>query len=310
MRILVTGGAGFIGSHVVDVFQAAGHHVTVVDDLSHGRRENLPPGVTLNELDIRSPELADVFAEAKPQVVSHHAAQISVARSVQSPAEDAAVNVGGTANVLQQAVQHGVEKVLFASSVAVYGNPQYQPCDESHPTQPLSPYGLSKLVGEMYVQLFSSLYGLAYTILRYGNVYGPRQDAEGEAGVIALFVHKMLEGAPAVIDGDGGQTRDFVYVEDVASANLLALEAGHGQAINLGTGTGVAIRALWHTLRDLTGHTLEQVNGPPRPGDIRHMVISPTRAHDELGWQAQTELLEGLRRTVASIAPASSLAGE
>lgn len=310
MRILVTGGAGFIGSHVVDAYQAAGHHVSVVDDLSHGRRENLPSSVTLYELDARSPELADVFAEARPQVVSHHAAQISVARSMQSPAEDAGVNVGGTANVLQQAVRHDVEKVLFASSVAVYGNPQYQPCDELHPTQPLSPYGLSKLVGEMYVQLFSRLYGLEYTILRYGNVYGPRQDAEGEAGVIALFVRKMLEGVPAVIDGDGEQTRDFVYVDDVAAANLLALEAGRGQTVNLGAGTGVTIRALWHTLRGLTGYTLEQVNGPPRPGDICHMVISPTRAHDELGWRAQTELLEGLRRTVASIASSNSLAGE
>ena len=184
------------------------------------------------------------------------------------------MNVGGTVNVLQQAVQHHAEKVLFASSVAVYGNPQYQPCGELHPTQPLSPYGLSKLVGEMYVQLFSSLYGLEYTIFRYGNVYGPRQDTEGETGVIALFVHKMLAGAPAVIDGDGEQTRDFVYVEDVAAANLLALEAGRGQIINLGTGDGITIRALWHTLQDLTGYTLEQVNGPPRLGDIRHMVLS------------------------------------
>ena len=182
MRILVTGGAGFIGSHVVDAYLAAGHHVSVVDDLSHGRRENLPSSVTLYEVDLRSPDLAEAFADAKPDMVSHHAAQISVARSMQLPTEDAAVNVGGTVNVLQQAAQHGAEKVVFASSVAVYGDPQYQPCDESHPTQPLSPYGLSKLAGEMYVQLFSRLYGLRYTILRYGNVYGPRQDAEGEAG--------------------------------------------------------------------------------------------------------------------------------
>jgi UDP-glucose 4-epimerase len=303
LRILVTGGAGFIGSHVVDAYLAAGHHVSVVDDLSHGRRENLPSSVTLYEVDLRSPDLAEAFADAKPDMVSHHAAQISVARSMQLPTEDAAVNVGGTVNVLQQAAQHGAEKVVFASSVAVYGDPQYQPCDESHPTQPLSPYGLSKLAGEMYVQLFSRLYGLRYTILRYGNVYGPRQDAEGEAGVIALFVYKMLGGAPTAIDGDGEQTRDFVYVEDVARANLMALEVGHGGIINLGTGDGITIRALWGALRDMTGYELEEVHGPPRPGDIRHMVLSTARAHDELGWQAETSLLEGLRRTVASVAP-------
>jgi len=301
MHILVTGGAGFIGSHVVEAYRAAGHRVSVVDDLSRGRRENLPPEVPLYEIDIRSPELAALFDRIRPEVVNHHAAQVSVSRSVRRPAEDAAINIVGLVNVLQQAARVEARKVLFSSSVAVYGDPQYQPCDEPHPCQPLSPYGLSKLTGERYVRLFGRIHGLDYTLFRYGNVYGPRQDTEGEAGVIALFARAMVDGAPTTIDGDGAQTRDFVYVGDVARASVLALEVGSAETLNLGTGRAVSINALWRTLRDLTGYQGRERHGPPRAGDIRHMVLDVSHAAETLGWRAQVRLDEGLARTVRSM---------
>lgn len=300
MRVLVTGGAGLIGSHVVETYVAEGHDVFVVDDLSHGRRANLPVEVPLFELDVRSPEMATLFDEVQPEVLNHHAAQVSVPASVQDPAQDASVNVLGTVNLLQQAVRHQVRKVIFASCVAVYGDPEYVPCDEEHPTCPLSPYGASKLTGEAYLQLFSRLHGLEATIFRYGNVYGPRQDAEGEAGVVAVFVQAMLGGAAAVVDGDGLQTRDFVYVEDVARANLLALEAGDGDVLNLGTGIAATIQGLWEYARDLTGYQRRETHGPPRDGDIRHMVLSTERAAKVLGWRAQVSLEDGLRKTIAA----------
>ena len=300
MRVLVTGGAGFIGSHVVKACLQAGHEVAVVDDLSHGRRENVPPGIPLYTVDIRTPALAEAFDAFCPEVVSHHAAQVSVAYAVAHPAEDTAINVTGTVNVLAQAVRLGVRKVIFASSVAVYGNPQAQPCDETHPIAPLSPYGLAKATGEAYIRLFARLYDLPFTIFRYGNVYGPRQSVVGEAGVVAIFTHRMLQGEPTTIDGDGLQTRDFVYVEDIARANVLALTRGAGETLNLGTGHATTVQALWHELRRLTGYPGEPSYGPPRPGDIRAMVLDARRAAEVLGWQPQVTLQEGLQRTVAA----------
>ena len=302
MRILVTGGAGFIGSHIVETYLNAGHEVFVVDDLSHGRRENLPPQVPLYEVDIRSPALAAVFDEVQPDVVSHHAAQVSVATSVAHPTQDATINVLGMVNVLEQAAHHDTRQVIFSSSVAVYGNPQYQPCDEVHPTQPLSPYGLSKLTGEAYLRLLAEMSGLRCTIFRYGNVYGPRQSAEGEAGVIAIFADRMLAREPVIIDGDGLQTRDFVYVGDIARANLLALERGGSGPYNLGTGQATTIRDLWFTLQSLTGYAGTEVYGPPRQGDIRQMVLDAGLAARELGWRPQVSLAEGLRRTLQAFA--------
>ncbi|MGD2144195.1 MAG: NAD-dependent epimerase/dehydratase family protein [Anaerolineae bacterium] len=297
MRILVTGGAGFIGSHIVDVYRQAGHTVVVVDDLSRGRRENLPADVELVELDVRSKELAYVFEEVQPEVVSHHAAQISVAKAVAEPMEDGSVNVLGTVNVLYQAAEYGAAKVIFASSVAVYGEPDYVPLDEDHDTCPRSPYGASKLAGEVYVRQFARLSALEATVFRYGNVYGPRQDAEGEAGVVAIFVQQMLHGAPTVIHGDGLQTRDFVYVGDVAEANLLALRAGDGGLFNLGTGRATTVRALWAAVGEVIGYEGLEIHGSPREGDIRHMVLSAERARRRLGWRPKTSLTEGLRLT-------------
>lgn len=260
MRVLVTGGAGFIGSHVVDAMLASGHEVIVVDDLSHGHRENIPAGIRLIVLDIRSPDLAAVFEQMHPEVVCHHAAQVSVSRSVADPVEDATLNVVGTVNVLEQAVKHNVRKVIYISSAAIYGNPQYQPCDEMHPIAPLSPYGLTKRIGEDYVQLFHKLYGLQYTIFRYANVYGPRQDTEGEAGVVALFTRRMLDGEATIIHGDGNQTRDFIYVGDIARANVVALTHADGAIINLGTGAACNVNNLWRNLKKITGYAGQEVS--------------------------------------------------
>ena len=298
MRVLVTGGAGFIGSHVVDAMLASGHEVFVVDDLSHGRRENIPAGVRLIVLDIRSSRLDAVFAEMRPEVVCHHAAQVSVSRSVADPVQDAELNVVGTVNVLDLAVKHAARKVIYISSAAVYGNPQYQPCDEMHPIAPLSPYGLTKRIGEDYVKLFHTLNNLQYTIFRYANVYGPRQDTEGEAGVVALFTRQMLDNKATAIHGDGHQTRDFVYVEDIAKANVLALSGGDEAIINLGTGIACSINQLWRILQKLTGYTGQENHGVERKGDIRDMVFSQKRARELLGWRSSVCLDDGLRQTV------------
>ena len=300
MRILVTGGAGFIGSHVVDAFLEAGHHVAVVDDLSTGRRANLNPAATFYQLDIRDPALADVFAAERPEIVSHHAAQIDVRRSVAEPVFDADVNVLGSLNLLEQCREHGVRKVLYASSGgAVYGEPDYLPCDEGHPIRPLCPYGASKYVVEQYLYMYRELHGLDYTVLRYGNVYGPRQDPHGEAGGVAIFTAQMLRGETPTINGSGEQERDFVYVGDCARANRLALERGSGRAYNLGSGEGTAINTLFERLKAATGYAGGAVHGPAKSGETFRIFLDATRAREELGWQPTVDLDEGLARTAA-----------
>jgi UDP-glucose 4-epimerase len=298
MRVLVTGGAGFIGSHIVEALLEAGHHVAVVDNLSTGKRDNVPPGVPFYPVDIRDPELADVFARERPEVVSHQAAHVSVPQSVADPMHDASVNVVGLVNVLEQAQRHGARKVILASSVAVYGDPVALPVTESHPLRPLSPYGLSKWVGERYVELFQHLHGLEFTVLRYANVYGPRQDPHGEAGVVSIFLSRMLAGEPVTIYGDGEQTRDFVYVKDVAVANLCALERGDGGIYNVSTGRATSVNHLFHVLAEMTSYHQAPHHGPPRRGDVRHSVLDPARAQTELGWRAEMALAEGLAQTV------------
>jgi UDP-glucose 4-epimerase len=301
MRILVTGGAGFIGSHLIDDFVGAGHETAVVDNFwkhGGGRRANLNPKTKLYELDIRGESLDNAFAEFKPDVVSHHAAQHSVAISTADPKYDADVNILGLINVLQLSVKHKVRKVVFASSAATYGTPQRLPIAEDHPQLPESPYGITKMAAEHYLRVFSAAHGLNYTALRYGNVFGPRQDPNGEAGVIAIFAGRILAGEPIRVDWDGEQQKDFVFVGDVARAGLSALDRGDGQIFNIGTGIGTSVNALHRAIADEAGRDVEIVRAPKRAGDVRTCVFAVEKAKTGLGWSPQTSLAEGIKKTV------------
>ncbi|MDR5693654.1 MAG: SDR family oxidoreductase [Armatimonadota bacterium] len=299
MRVLVTGGAGFIGSHLVDASIASGYEVIVVDDLSSGRRENVHPRAKFYQVDIASNHLGEVFAEERPEIVVHHAAQASVVRSVQEPRYDAMVNVLGTVQILEQCVRWKVRKVVFASTGgAIYGEPISIPVTEDHPIAPISPYGITKYIGELYLAFYHRAYGLPYVSLRYANVYGPRQDPTGEAGVVAIFIDAMLRGRAPTIFGDGTQTRDFVYVEDVVQANLLAMQLEVVGVMNIGTGVETSVNLLYAKLAQLTGFTDPPVYAAPRPGDVYRIALDPDRARSLLGWRPKVTLEEGLRRTV------------
>lgn len=300
MRVLVTGGAGFIGSHVVAALRQAGHRVAVVDTLEGGRAQFVPPGVPLYRVDVASPQLEEVFQQERPEVVCHHAAQASVAVSVRDPLHDARVNVLGTIQLLECCVRYGVGRVLFASTGgAIYGEPEVVPVSENHPARPLSPYGVHKLCAEHHLAVYGRLHGLRWVSLRYGNVYGPRQDPYGEAGVVAIFCVAMLHGRQPVIFGDGLHTRDYVYVEDVARANRLALEADAAGVFNVGTGVETSTRRIFDLLRQATGYEGEPRYGPPRPGDVRRIALDCTRAEQVLGWRPHVPLEEGIARTAA-----------
>ncbi len=301
MRILVTGGAGFIGSHLVEAYLAEGHEVAVVDNLATGRRSNVPKEARLHEVDLHSRELERVFEEFKPEVVNHHAAQASVKVGNADPVHDLEVNGGGTARLMQLAVAWGVRKVIYASSGGtVYGEPQTLPVTEDHPIAPRSNYGTSKFVGELYVQLAARTAAIEYTIFRYGNAYGPRQDPHGEAGVIAIFTGLMLNGQQCTIDGDGEQKKDYIYVGDIAAANMLALSGGNGLVANIGTGEGVTVNHIFRVLGEAVGYTQAARNGPPRPGDVRNFWVDCIRAKQALGWSPGVTFEEGIRLTVAS----------
>jgi UDP-glucose 4-epimerase len=302
MRVLVTGGAGFIGSHVVDALVGADHEAAVVDSFwphGGGRRANLNPKAQLFEMDIRDAALADVFARFRPQIVSHHAAQHSVAISTQDPLLDADVNVKGLLNVLTLSARHGAAKVIFASSAATYGTPQYLPIDEQHPQLPESPYGITKMAAEHYLRYFAAAGALRYTVLRYGNVYGPRQDPNGEAGVIAIFSSRILKGEPIRVDWDGEQQKDYVYVGDVARANLSALEGADNETVNIGTGVGTSVNALHQSIVQVAGRDVSVTHAPKRPGDVYRCVFAIAKAQRVLGWQPQTPLQVGIEKTVA-----------
>ncbi len=301
--ILVSGGAGFIGSHIVDAFLAAGHPVAVLDNLSTGKRANVNPAARFYLADLRDADtVAEIVAAERPAVICHQAALANVRASVADPVTYAQVNVVGTLHLLQAAVKvGGVQRFLFASTGgAVYGDPQVLPATEECPPQPLDPYGVSKLACEHYLYTYHRNYGLAYVALRYANVYGPRQDPYGEAGVVAIFTAAMLAGGEAIINGDGRQTRDFVYVEDVAAANVLALSRGSG-IYNIGTGVATDILTIYRTLADITGYRRPPRHGPPKPGEARHNYLDASKAQRELGWTATTPLAEGLTRTVRSM---------
>jgi UDP-glucose 4-epimerase len=301
MRILVTGGAGFIGSNVVDGYLAAGHEVSVVDDLSAGSPANVSRRAHFHRVDIRGDGLDAVFAAEQPDVVSHHAAQVSVRRSVEEPIVDAEINVLGSLNLLETARRHGVRRVIFASTGgAIYG--EIDPAtaaDERHPCRPRSPYAVAKLAVEHYLDGYRQAGGLETVVLRYANVYGPRQDPHGEAGVIAIFIQRVLAGLTPVIFGDGEQVRDFVYVGDVVRANVAALTvpAAEPVVVNIGTGHGTSVNALWRALAEIAQPGAAPYHEPARAGDILHSVLDPARAHAMLGWEPEMTLSNGLRRT-------------
>ena len=309
-RVLVSGGAGFIGSHVVRAYLAAGDAVTVLDDLSSGKRENLPDGVPLVQADVRSPEARALAATGGFAILNHHAAQMDVRRSVEDPVFDAQVNVLGLLNLLEGARAGGVRRVVFASSGGtVYGDNARPPTPESAPKLPASPYGTAKLTSEYYLATFSQLFGLEAVALRYSNVYGPRQDPHGEAGVVAIFGRRMLAGESITIYGDGEQTRDLVYVEDVAAANVLAAERPvpsltslDARAYNIGTGVETSVNRLAELIAAAAGRGSEMGRAPARAGEILRSALDVAKASRELGWRPQVSLPEGLARTVRWIA--------
>ena len=308
--VLVTGGAGFVGSHIVDAYLDAGYRVVVLDDLSSGKRANLRDDVPFYEADLNDPSVVEILRSEGVQWINHHAAQIDVRHSVADPVHDARINVHGLLNLLEAAVETGVEGVVFVSSGGVvYGEPDALPVDETYPKGPLSPYGVSKLASEYYLYYYHRVHGLPYVALRYGNVYGPRQDPHGEAGVVAIFSGLLLDGKTPTIFGDGEQLRDYVYVGDVAQANLHAqrqLEVGLSPpdaldepAYNVGTGAGTSVNELFDHLAAITGFEGQPEYGAQRQGELRRIYLSVDKADRELNWVPQTTLPDGLRQTVA-----------
>jgi len=299
-RILVTGGAGFIGSHIVDALVSAGHTVSVVDNLVKGKLENVTPAAHFHRADIRdAAALREVFAAEQPQVIIHQAALADVRESLRDPAGYAATNVIGTLNLLEAGRATGsLRKFIFASTGgALYGNPAELPATEACLLGPLDPYGASKLACEYYIATYRHNYGLEYCLLRYANVYGPRQDAEGEGGVVAIFSARMLRGEKTIIHGDGLQTRDFVYVKDVAAANLAAVARGQG-VYNIGTGVPTDINTIFGELAEITRYTQAEAHGPAKPGEVRHSYLAAGKARAELGWAPAVSLSAGLAQTV------------
>jgi UDP-glucose 4-epimerase len=300
MKIVVTGGAGFIASHIVDAYLERGHEVAIIDDLSTGQQTNINPRADVHELDIADPAAAKLIADIKPDMLNHHAAQMDVRRSVADPTFDARVNILGFVNLLEACKDAGVGKVIFSSSGgAVYGDREPIPSGEEHPTRPLSPYGVSKLSGEFYLAYYHAAFGLPYVALRYANVYGPRQSSHGEAGVVAIFISRFLACKSPVINGDGKQTRDYVFVEDVVRANIAALENDYIGPVNIGTGQETDVVTLCRLLRQGLGSEVEAVHGPAKPGEQRRSCLEISLAAKVLNWQPRVELATGLEKTIA-----------
>jgi UDP-glucose 4-epimerase len=304
MKVLVTGGAWFIGSHLVDLLIEAGHHVSVVDNLwerGGGRLENLNSNAIFYKIDICEAALSEVFRKEQPDVICHLAAQASVKISTEDPALDATINILGLTNVLKNATRFGVRKIIFSSSGATYGTNETMPLDENTIQRPESPYGMTKMASEFYIRFWKKMHGLEFTILRYGNVYGPRQDPLGEAGVIAIFSRQILMQEPVRIDWDGEQQKDYVYVGDVARANLLALTAGDGEAYCIACGRGTSVNGLFQSLVTEIGHGVEIRRAPKRDGDIYLSYFDCRKAQRELGWEPKVSFEEGMHLTVDSL---------
>ncbi len=299
MRVLVTGGAGFIGSHVADACRAAGHHVAIVDNLFTGKMDNVNPGIVFYRADICGPEIDEVIAHEKPDIISHQAARCDVRASMLQPLLFAQTNVVGSLNVLESCRRHGVKRFVYAQTGGcVYGEPVELPSPETHPIQPIEPYGVSKSVVELYLKVYQRHFGIAYVVLRYPNVFGPRQDANGEAGVVSIFAKHMLLGTQAIINGTGEQTRDYVYAKDLAQANLAALTKGDNEAFNVGSGNGTSVNQVFASIKALTGYQRAAQHGPPRPGEVSASYLDSRKAARDLGWTAATPFEDGIRETV------------
>jgi UDP-glucose 4-epimerase len=301
MRVLVTGGAGFIGSHVAEQLQQAGHEVHVLDDLSSGKRQHLTDGMTLHEGSIGDAAFVEAtFAQVQPELVFHLAAQISVVVSIEDPRRDMALNIGGSLNLIEAARRHGQPKIIYSSTGgAAYGDPAPEdlPVPETYPVRPLSPYGITKHTVEHYLEMEQQVHGQCYTVLRYSNVYGPRQDPHGEAGVVAIFTQRLLEGRSCTVFGDGEQTRDFCYVGEVARATVLAAERGDGEIINIGTGQEVTVNEVVAALEAAAGRPLDVVHAPERPGEVRRISLGVDKAEKVLGWRPEVDFRDGIVRT-------------
>jgi len=299
MKILVTGGAGFIGSNVVDAYIEKGYEVIVVDDLSSGKKENLNKKAKFYNLDICDKALEEVFNKEGIDIVNHHAAQVDVRKSISDPAFDARINIEGSLNILENCRKYKIKKIIFASSGGViYGECGNLPPNEDSPISPLSPYGVSKYAMECYLSTYEKIYGLKYTALRYGNVYGPRQDPYGEAGVVAIFSGKMLNNEEVNIFGDGEQVRDYVYVRDVVKANILCLENGDNEIFNIGTGESTLVNQLFSEMKELTQYSKEAVYKPSRAGELMRSSLDVKKAEQKLGWKAGVGIREGLKKTI------------
>lgn len=300
MKILVTGGAGFIGSHVAEAYVAAGHEVVVVDDLSSGKQHQVPAGARFVQMDVRAPEIREVFRAERPELLSHHAAQMDVRRSVADPQFDASVNLMGLLNLLEAGRGNGLRRVLFASSGgAAYGEQDEFPAPETHKLEPVSPYGVSKRASELYLSCYRAMYELEYVAMRYANVYGPRQDPHGEAGVVAIFTVKLLSGEQPTINGDGKQTRDYVFVGDLVRANVALATHAYVGPMNFGTGIETDVNQLFGHIRAACGVEAPESHGPGKPGEQKRSVISPRLAGEVIGWRPEVGLAEGIGKTVA-----------
>jgi len=310
MKILVTGGAGFIGSHVAEAYVAAGHEVVVLDDLSSGKRHQVPARAKLVQMDVQDRRVADVFRDERPELLSHHAAQMDVRRSVADPRFDAAVNIMGLINLLEAGRANGLRRVLFASSGgAAYGEQDEFPATETHKLEPVSPYGVSKRASELYLSCYRAMYGLEYVAMRYANVYGPRQDPHGEAGVVAIFAVKLLSGEQPTINGDGKQTRDYVYVGDLVRANVALATHAYVGPMNFGTGIETDVNQLFGHIRTACGSDAPERHGPAKPGEQKRSVISPKLAAEVIGWRPEVPLADGVASTVAFFRDRRAAAG-
>jgi len=299
LKILITGGAGFIGSHVADACIDAGHEVIIMDDLSTGKMENVNPKAKLIKMDIRDEKIRECFLQEKFDVIIHHAAQMDVRKSVEDPKFDASVNILGTINLLENCKEFGVKKFIFASTGgAIYGEQDYFPADESHPVRPLSPYGIAKLSVEKYLFYYEAVYGLKYVSLRYANVYGPRQNPHGEAGVVAIFANKMLVGQQPIINGDGKQSRDYTYVRDIVRANMFAIEYGKSDIFNVGTGIESDVNTIFNYIKQFAKSDCKELHGPAKMGEQQRSVLDYAHIKKIFVWQPTVTLEKGIELTV------------